>query len=26
VWIYKGDSLPEVEEKVESTEGVYVSE
>ena len=26
VWIYKGDKLPEVEEKVESTEGVYVSE
>lgn len=26
VWIYKGDVLPEVEEKVESTEGVYVSE
>lgn len=26
VWIYKGDSLPEVEEKIESTEGVYVSE
>lgn len=26
VWIYKGDVLPELEEKVESTEGVYVSE
>jgi small subunit ribosomal protein S3 len=26
VWIYKGDKLPEVEEKVETTEGVYVSE
>jgi len=26
VWIYKGESAPEVEEKVESTEGVYVSE
>jgi small subunit ribosomal protein S3 len=26
VWIYRGDVLPEVEEKVESTEGVYVSE
>jgi small subunit ribosomal protein S3 len=26
VWIYKGEVLPEVEEKVESTEGVYVSE
>jgi small subunit ribosomal protein S3 len=26
VWIYKGESLPEVEEKVEATEGVYVSE
>jgi small subunit ribosomal protein S3 len=26
VWIYKGVVLPEVEEKVESTEGVYVSE
>jgi small subunit ribosomal protein S3 len=26
VWIYKGIRLPEVEEKVESTEGVYVSE
>jgi small subunit ribosomal protein S3 len=25
VWIYKGDVLPEVEEKIESTEGVYVS-
>jgi small subunit ribosomal protein S3 len=26
VWVYKGESAPEVEEKVESTEGVYVSE
>ncbi len=26
VWIYKGDMKPEVEEKAESTEGVYVSE
>jgi small subunit ribosomal protein S3 len=26
VWIYKGEVLPEVEEKAESTEGVYVSE
>jgi small subunit ribosomal protein S3 len=26
VWIYKGEVLPGVEEKVESTEGVYVSE
>ncbi len=26
VWIYKGESMPEVEEKVEATEGVYVSE
>ncbi len=26
VWIYKGEVLPEVEEKPESTEGVYVSE
>jgi len=26
VWIYRGDKLPEVEEQVESTEGVYVSE
>jgi small subunit ribosomal protein S3 len=25
VWIYKGDVLPEVEEEVEKTEGVYVS-
>lgn len=25
VWIYKGEVLPEVEEKVEATEGVYVS-
>jgi small subunit ribosomal protein S3 len=26
VWIYKGDVLPEAEEKFERTEGVYVSE
>jgi small subunit ribosomal protein S3 len=26
VWIYKGDVLPTVEEQVEPTEGVYVSE
>jgi small subunit ribosomal protein S3 len=26
VWIYKGEVLPELEEKAESTEGVYVSE
>jgi small subunit ribosomal protein S3 len=26
VWIYRGEVLPEVEEKAESTEGVYVSE
>jgi small subunit ribosomal protein S3 len=26
VWIYKGEVLPVVDEKVESTEGVYVSE
>jgi len=26
VWIYKGEILPEVEEKAETTEGVYVSE
>jgi small subunit ribosomal protein S3 len=26
VWIYKGEVLPEVDESVESTEGVYVSE
>jgi small subunit ribosomal protein S3 len=26
VWVYKGEILPEIEEKVESTEGVYVSE
>jgi small subunit ribosomal protein S3 len=25
-WIYRGDVLPEVEDQVESTEGVYVSE
>ncbi len=26
VWVYKGESMPEVEEKAETTEGVYVSE
>lgn len=26
VWIYKGEAVPVVEEKVEATEGVYVSE
>jgi small subunit ribosomal protein S3 len=26
VWVYKGEVLPQVEEKVEATEGVYVSE
>jgi small subunit ribosomal protein S3 len=26
VWIYRGEVLPEMEEKAESTEGVYVSE
>ncbi|MHB1119953.1 MAG: 30S ribosomal protein S3, partial [Bellilinea sp.] len=26
VWVYHGTVLPGVEEKVESTEGVYVSE
>jgi small subunit ribosomal protein S3 len=26
VWVYKGEVLPEVEEKVEPTEGVYVSD
>jgi len=26
VWIYKGEKMPELEEKVETTEGVYVSE
>jgi len=26
VWVYKGEVLPEVEEKAASTEGVYVSE
>ncbi len=26
VWVYKGEVLPEMEEKAESTEGVYVSE
>ena len=26
VWVYKGEILPEVEERAEATEGVYVSE
>jgi small subunit ribosomal protein S3 len=26
VWVYRGESTPEVEEKAEATEGVYVSE
>ena len=26
VWIYKGDILPQVEENLQTTEGVYVSE
>ena len=26
VWVYKGESVPEIEEKAEATEGVYVSE
>lgn len=26
VWIYRGEAKPEVEEQIESTEGVYVSE
>jgi small subunit ribosomal protein S3 len=26
VWIYKGEVLPEIEEKAQTTEGVYVSE
>jgi small subunit ribosomal protein S3 len=26
VWIYKGEAMPEIEETVEATEGVYVSE
>jgi len=26
VWVYKGETKPQVEEKVEQTEGVYVSE
>jgi small subunit ribosomal protein S3 len=26
VWVYKGEAMPEVEEKAETTEGVYVSE
>jgi small subunit ribosomal protein S3 len=25
VWVYKGEAVPEVEEKLEATEGVYVS-
>jgi len=26
VWVYKGEVIPGLEEKVEATEGVYVSE
>ena len=26
VWVYKGEAIPETEEKAETTEGVYVSE
>ncbi len=26
VWVYKGESMPEVEDQVDTTEGVYVSE
>jgi small subunit ribosomal protein S3 len=26
VWVYKGEAVPENEEKAETTEGVYVSE
>jgi len=26
VWIYKGEVMPELEEEVEATSGVYVSE
>jgi len=26
VWVYKGEKMPEIEEKVDTTEGVYVSE
>jgi small subunit ribosomal protein S3 len=26
VWIYRGDKMPELEEQIETTEGVYVSE
>lgn len=26
VWVFKGEAVPEIEEKVESTEGVYISE
>ena len=26
VWIYRGMAMPEVEEKLQTTEGVYVSE
>jgi small subunit ribosomal protein S3 len=26
VWVYKGEAVPEVEEKTETTEGVYVSQ
>ena len=25
VWVYKGEKLPQVEEKAEETKGVYVS-
>jgi small subunit ribosomal protein S3 len=26
VWVYKGEVLPQMEEKAEPTEGVYVSD
>jgi len=26
VWVYKGEMKPEAEDKLEATEGVYVSE
>jgi small subunit ribosomal protein S3 len=26
VWIYKGEAIPEAEESIDTTEGVYVSE
>jgi small subunit ribosomal protein S3 len=26
VWVYKGEAMPEVDERAETTEGVYVSE